>query len=98
MNQEQIKNEIQEKIESLRAFCNEHGRQLLIISDVEGHEDGRYLNVWSIATSKHKELDGENASELLGPFFHAIGSFVTRASGGNLTLTQQEAKPEQEGA
>jgi hypothetical protein len=79
---DEIKNEIDVRVESLRSFCEENGRQLLIIVDKNGSEDGRYLNVWSVGNSKHKQVDQSNYAELIGPFVHAIDCFVNAATGG----------------
>lgn len=79
---ENIEKQIQQKIHELHNLCEENGRQLLVIVDAKGTEDGRYMNVWSIGNSKHKEVNKENQGELLGPFIHAIDSFVRAATGG----------------
>lgn len=85
MDTPEIKNvekEIRQRMESLRSYCEENGRQLVIIGDVEGNEDGRYICVWSISNSKHKELRQDNIGELMGPLIHSIDSFVKAATGG----------------
>lgn len=77
-----IEREIRNRMEHLRSYCQENGRQLIIIADSEGNEDGRYTCVWSITNSKHEELNAQNFSELMGPFIHSVDSFVRAATGG----------------
>jgi hypothetical protein len=76
-----VEKEIRQRMESLRSFCEENGRQLLIIGDIEGNEDGRYTCVWSVTTSKHKEVTPDNFNDLMGPFIYSIDSFLKAATG-----------------
>ncbi len=82
-----IEEEIRQRMESLRSYCAEHGRQLLIIADTLGTEDGRYVCVWSISNSKHKEITPQNFTELMGPYIHSIDSFVKAATGESCMIT-----------
>ena len=85
MDTPEIKNvekEIRQRMEALRSYCEQNGRQLLIIGDVEGNEDGRYVCAWTITNSKHKDIGPENFSDLMGPMIHSIDSFLRAATGG----------------
>jgi len=81
---------IMEKCEELRTLCCNENRQLVILVDAKGREDGIPLTFWNFKTKDYNVDDVEVTNKAYNTLIHMIHLFLMTISNKELGVSKME--------
>lgn len=77
---------IAEKCEELRILCCNEKRQLVIVVDSRGNEDGHLSTFWNIKGRKYNDNDQNTITRSYNQIISMLNGFISTISNGNLGI------------